>query len=202
MALRRQKNLFIVAGLVMLLVVIVALVSTFWPSNEQKFFELGLLGKNHIADNFFTNNNSTLDTGSQVNWFIFVHNNVGSASYIYVKVKLLNSTMTQPNDLENTPSPSAVLLEIPSSLAPNETVLLPFSCNINDAVSQNGTTIIRQLIVNNQTIDVNVLSSDYFYVVFELWVYNQTSHNYEFGWYSGKNFVSTSVNIAFQVKTP
>jgi hypothetical protein len=200
LALKGRKQVFTIAGLLLLLILTVALISTFWPRNETQFFELGILDKNKTATAYFAIDNSTLEIGTQVRWFVFVHNNMGSAEQVSIRVKLLNSTMAQPIDSKNTPSPFSFLLELPSSLSVNETVLLPFSWSISDAVSQDGTTIIRQLTVNNHTYYITVLSKDYFSLVFELWVYDKVSQNYAFGWQSGNDFSSASVNMGFKIR--
>ena len=119
---------------------------------------------------------------------------------ISVRVKLLNPTMAQPIDSKNTPSPSSFFLELPSSLSINETVLLPFSWSIPQVTSQDGATSIRQVTVNNQIFDINISSNDYFSLVFELWVYDQVSQTYLFGWGSGNDFSSASINMGFKIK--
>jgi hypothetical protein len=200
LALKGRKQVFTIVGLLLLLILTVALISTFWPKNETQFFELGLLDKNKTATAYFTIDNSTLEIGTQVRWFVFVHNNMGNAEQVSIRVKLLNSTMTQPIDSKNTPSPFSFFLELPSPLSVNETVLLPFSWSISDAVSQDGTNIIRQLTVNDHTYDINVSSKDYFSLVFELWVYDPVPQDYVFGWHNGNEFSSASINMGFKIK--
>ena len=199
LALKGRRQVFTIAGLILLLILTVALISTFWPKNETQFFELGLLDKNKTATAYFTLDNSTLEIGTQVKWFVFVHNSMNSEEQVSIRVKLLNSTMVHPIDSKNTPSPFSFILELPSSLSVNETVLLPFSWSVSDAVSQDGTTLIRQLTVNDHTYDINVSSKDYFSLVFELWVYDQSSQTYQFGWESGKGFLSASVSVWFNL---
>lgn len=200
MAIKLSKQVLTIAGLLLLLILTVALISTFWPRIETQFFELGLLDKDKTATAYFAIDNSTLEIGTQVTWFVFVHNNMGSAEQVSIRIKLLNSTMEQPIDSKNTPSPYSFFMEFPSSLSVNETALISFSWGISKAVSQDGSTIIRQLTVNNHTYDINVSSKDYFSLVFELWVYDQNSQNYIFGWHSGNDFSSASVNMGFKIK--
>jgi hypothetical protein len=183
---------------------VVAAISTFWPRYEERFIELGILGQDEKAEGYFLNDNSTLEVGSQVHWYIYLHNHIGSVQYVSVRIKLLNSTMKMPNDQEHIPSPYAFFVEFPAFLSVNDTQLVPFSWGVSDAVSQNGSIILKHLIVNGQTVDVNVSASgDHFFcMVFELWVYDQSSHEYRFGWESGKEFSSASLNIWFRVGLP
>jgi len=98
----------------MLLILVIALFSTFWPRSEMRFFELGLLDKNKTAGAYFAIDNSTLEIGTQVKWFVFVHNHMGNAEKVSVRIKLLNSTMAQPINSKNTPSPFAFFQELSS----------------------------------------------------------------------------------------
>jgi hypothetical protein len=197
----RDSKVFTIGVLILILIITVALISTIWPRNETRFFELGLLDKDQTAKAYFTIDNSTIEIGTQVRWFIFVHNNMGNVEKISVRVKLVNSTMAQPIDSKNTPSPSSFFLELPSSLSINDTVLLPFFWSIPQVTFQDGATNIRQLTVNNQIFDINVSSIDYFSLVFELWVYDKVTQTYLFGWRStGNDFSSASVNMGFKIK--
>ena len=155
-----QKQALVVVGLVLLLIVFVALISALWPRSEERFIELGLLGKDQKAEGYFVNDNPTLEVGSQVNWYIYLHNHMGSEQYASVRIKLLNSTMEVPNDQEHKPSPYASITEFPVHFAVNDTELIPFSWDVSDAVYQNDSIVIEHLVVNGQTVDVNVSASD------------------------------------------
>jgi hypothetical protein len=200
LAFKSNSNILTVAALILLLIIVIALFSAFWPRNEMRFFELGLLDKNKKAEAYFTLDNSTLEIGSQVDWFVFVHNHMGDAEKVVVRIKLLNSTMAQPIDSKNVPSPFNFFQELYSSLPDNESVLLPFSWRISNAASANGVTAVRQLVVNNQILDIDVSSNGYFIIVFELWVYSQTDQNYLFGWRFGNSFSSASLTMGFNIK--
>ena len=75
----RDSKVFTIAVLILILIITVALISTIWPRSETRFFELGLLDKNQTAKAYFAIDNSTIEIGTQVKWFIFVHNHMGSA---------------------------------------------------------------------------------------------------------------------------
>jgi hypothetical protein len=200
LAFKRNSNTLTVAALITLLILVIALFSILWPRNEMRFFELGLLDKNKNAEAYFALANSTLEIGSQVNWFVFVHNHMGDAEKVSVRIKLLNSTMAQPINSKNMPSPFNFFEELYSSLSNDESVLLPFSWGISNAVSANGETTVRQLIVNNRILDIDVSSNGHFIIVFELWVYSQTAQNYLFGWRFGNSLSSASVTMGFNIE--
>jgi hypothetical protein len=199
-----HKPVFIIGTLVLFLIIVLAVLSALWPKYEERFFELGLLGKDKKAEGYYPNDNSTLEVGSQILWYIYVHNHMGSVQNVSVRVKLLNSTMETPNDREHKPSPYAFFVEFPLSLSVDETLLVPFSWSILEAVSQNNSVIIKSLIVNNQTIEVNVttFSDNSFRMVFELWVYDLSSNEYKFCWEYKNEFHSASLFIGFRVISP
>ena len=88
----------------MVLILIAVIITNIWPTQEDWFVELGLLGENKTADSYFSNEDSILEIGEKSSWYIYVHNHLGSAQTISLRVKLLNSLMELPNDLENNPS--------------------------------------------------------------------------------------------------
>ena len=202
--LMKHKPIFMIVTLVLVLIVAVAVISTIWPRSEERFFELGILGKDMTADEYYPNRNSTLEVGSQVNWYIHVLNHMGSVQDVFLRVKLLNSTMEPPNDQTHEPSPFASFVGLPISLDVDDVQLIPFSWSILDAVSQNGSIVIKRLMVNDQTVDVDVStdSNSLFRMVFEIWVYDQSTQEYTFEWDSGKNYSSASLYAWFNVSLP
>jgi hypothetical protein len=182
------------------LLISVVLISSFWPRYEMRFFELGLLGKDKVATDYFPNNGPSLSMGSEVDWFIYVHNHMGSPQEVIVKVKLLNSTMELPDDRENRFSFSDSFVEFPLSLSVDETLFVPFSWSISEIGFQNGSINLERLIVNNHIVEVDVLDSSnlFFYMVFELWVYDQGSQQYKFEWESERGYSSASLYMAFK----
>jgi uncharacterized membrane protein len=200
--LKEYKPLFVIGVLISVLILSVAVISAFWPRYEERFFELGLLGKDQKAEAYYPDNNSTLQLDSSVLWHIYLHNHMGSPQNVSVRVKLLNSTMQAPDDREHEPSPFSYFMEIPVSLSIDETLLIPFSWSVVEATSQEGNVTINRLRVDNQTFNMSVLSSNRFRMVFELWVYDKSSQQYRFGWDSGKEFYSASLYMWFSLIVP
>ena len=193
-----------IATLVLILIVAIATLNNIWIRSEEKFFELSILGKNEIADEYYPNRNSTIEVNSQVSWYLHTSNHMGSLQKISIRVKLLNSTMEPPNDQTHTPSPFDSFIELPISLDVDDVQLIPFSWSILEAVSQNDSIIIKSLMVNDQTFDVYVStdSGSLFRMIFEIWFYDQSTQEYTFKWDSGKNFSSTSVYMWFNISLP
>ena len=199
---KKNKLIFTIGALILVLTLTIALISTFWPRYEEQFFEFGLLGKDKKAEGYYPNDNSTINEGSQVNWYMYVHNHLGGYQNVMVKVKLLNSTMDLPNDKEHKPSPFIPIAEFPLSLSVNDKLFVPFSWSSIEAISQRNSTILKSMMINDQMVEINVPASNSFYrIVFELWVRDQVSEEYRFGWESGENFSSASIYIGFKLNS-
>ena len=199
-----MKALPLIGILVLCSILAVAVTATFWPRCEERFFELGLLGKDKTAEGYFPSDKSNLALGSQVNWYIYVQNHMVNVENVSVRVKLLNSTMKAPDDTKHEPSPFTPIVEFPLSLPDNDTLLIPFSWSILQTVSQDNSSVIKSLMINGQTFRVDVKDSNnsLFNMIFELWVFDPLSHEYEFGWESGEEFSSASLNMWFRLSSP
>jgi hypothetical protein len=196
---RREFEVPLIIGIVVVVLILtVTVVSSYWPKYEERFFEFALLGSEKKAENYFPNQNSTIEKQTPLLWHIFLHNHMGSEQTVIVRVKLLNSTMTMPNDLNHSPSPHLPFLEFSTVLTIDDTIQLPFSWSILEAVPSNGSIVMT---VNNEIIvgDVSSFVDNQLRMVFELWVYNPLTEQYEFGWDSGKGYYSTSVYMWFTI---
>lgn len=196
MSWRRYKLLLILGGFLVFTIASVYVISLYWPRYEEYFFELGLLGKDRLAEDYFPNENSTVNIGTPISWHVYVHNHMGQDQDVVVRVKILNSTMEAQDDRGHEPSPQPYFLEIPISLSIDETAVIPFSWMINDAYSLTVNIDLFASPLANEVVYVNLESiDDRFRIVFELWVYDEVSDEYVFGWYSKGEYNSASIYI-------
>jgi hypothetical protein len=196
--LSKYKHVLVVSIFILVLILVVAVISDFWPRYEERFFELGLLGREGKAEGYYPNDNSTLQIGVPILWQIYVHNHMGNVENVTIRVKIINATMTPPDDRRHEPSPAPLLTELPLSLSVDETRLINFSWSIIEADHQNGSTIIHRLMINNEHHDV-IVFGDRFRIVFELWVYDRSTQQYRFMWESGEESYSASLYIWFSL---
>ena len=199
--LKNHKSIIVVGAFILLLTLSITFISVFWPKYEERFFEFGLLGKDATAEAYYPNDNSTLNVDSNINWHIYLYNHMGSPQNVIVRVKLLNSTLQLPDNQQHTPSPLESFAEFPLFISVDDTTLVPFSWSISEVVVQNGSTILKTLTVNNEKmmVDVSSTSNSFFHMVFELWVYDQSSQKYSFEWENGKDIFSASLQMAFKL---
>ena len=197
---KNHKNFFIITAFAAFLIIVIVLLSMFWPRNEMNFIEMGLLGEHKMASGYFPNEDNILSADSEIKWFIYLHNHLETTQKVIVRVKLVNSTMDIPDDQKHLPSSQIFLIELPSSLSIDETTLLPFSWSVLEATSQEDSINLRRIMINDQAIEVNVSDSiNSFRLIFELWVYNSSSQEYEFGWESEKGLSSSSIYMTFSL---
>lgn len=200
----KRRSVLVTISLVIFLIMAIMLISSFWPKYEQQFVEMGLLGKDKLADDYFSNDNSTVLIHSQVDWYIFFHNHMEGSKNVLLKVKLLNSSMVVSNDQKYEPSPFGSFTELELFLDENETLLVPFFWSIEEASSQNNLFSLKYLMVNDKIVEVDVstFSDSFFQMVFELWIYDASSQEYKFEWSSGNFYSSVSLHIGFRVADP
>lgn len=174
---------FLVVGLV-LIVLTTSLIGRVVSGGGEQFFIMAMLGKDKMMGDYYPNSDPDVEVNSSVLWNIVVHNNMGGAQYVSIRVKVLNLTMQGPGALS--PSPTPVLLEFRNSLADNQTVWIPFNWSILEITHQGDSVVIKKLIINGvpYIVDVGAVSGFNFRFIFELWYSNAASQNFEFTWRS------------------
>jgi uncharacterized membrane protein len=201
LSLKSHRTFLIIVALICVLILVVAIISSIWPKQEEFFFELGLLGKDKTADAYFANSNSITEVGELNTWFVYVYNHKGTAQNVSVRSKLLSSSMELPDDQKHLSSNATTIAEFPLSLSANETTLFPFFWNIVKADRQNNSTIVDSIMINDKLVEVTVSDSgSLFAIVFELWVQNN-SGRYTFEWDSRNGISSASIYMGFEVNS-
>lgn len=197
------RNKLIFSGIVVTIVfiLIISLFVFFWPRSETKFFEIGLLGKDKLAKDYFPNNNSTIDLEDQINWYVYVHNHMSDNQNILLKIKLVNFTLTLPSDSQLINSEEYTFFEIPFSLLTDETQIIPIYWSLIEIDYDDEFVIIKRINLNDEMIPLdNIISNNSFFrMIFELWVYNKETQRYESGWETGNEVSHAAVDMAFRI---
>jgi len=159
-------------------------VTNYLPKRYEKFLALALLGEKGNADEYYPNNDMNIDIGEKVRWNIYVYNHMGESKYIAIRVKLVNSKLSPPNSTSCSPTPSQIDYEIRHVLLNNETWQHPFEWVILNIKQSNDSISITRLKVNSEflNVDVNGNIGESFRLIFELWVYDEESEDFQFGW--------------------
>lgn len=187
--------------LVILLIFVVAIISTFWPKYEERFFELGLLGENKTAEDYFPNDNPILREGNSFNWSIYVHNHLGFSKNVSIRIKIQNSQIGLLNPDKNEPFSLPTLVEIPLSFSVDETIFVPFSWTILETSKNDNLINLKRLLINDQIVylDLQASSNSTFSMIFELWGFDQDSGEYYYQQETIDGFSSISLDIGFQL---
>jgi hypothetical protein len=159
-----------------------------------------VLGAKGLAADYYPNNSSTLTVGEAVNWTLGVYNHMGGLEYVVLRVKLLNSTISSPDDLTGTPSPAPEVSEFSRILVDNETWSIPFVWQLVNLTQQGSTVIVTEMSINQTLFSGNLgsaVSGNNFRLVFELWYYDENSGNMSFFWNSGGSQHSVWTQIWF-----
>lgn len=182
----KRRNLLAVFILLLVIFETLVYVAT-TPRPQEQFFQIYLLGTNHMAADYYPNNDSSIRTGELVNWYLGVTNSMGSVQLIAVRTKLGNSTINAPNDTQASPSPAPFVTEFRQFMENNETWEFSFVWEILSVSTAQGSTRIVALQVNNQTVllsDPSARNGYDFRFVFELWTWDTDLANFQFGWFA------------------
>ena len=194
----------LIISIIVLTIVLVLLISLFvflWPRSETSFLEIGLLGKDKLARDYFPNNNSTITVGDQIDWHIYIHNHIDGNQNILLKLKLVNFTLNLPGASELNYSEQYTFFEIPMSLLVDETQIIPIYWNLLEIDNYAGFVTLKRININGEIVHLENITSNnsFFRMIFELWIFNEETQRYEFGWKNGNDLSYASVNMAFRI---
>jgi len=170
---------------------------------QERFLSISTLGSNMMAESYYPKGNASINVGDNVNWYLNVYNRMGSVEYVSVRVKLLNSTQTAPDDISHTPSPEKSLFEVRHMLMNNSTWVIPFSWEITQIDKEQDYLVIKSLNANGTDLDdlnVRSLNGEDFRIIIELWRYDTQSGDFAFEWSSGLDKRSAWNQLWFNVK--
>jgi len=199
-----RGNLLAVFLILLIVFELIVYVST-TPRPSEQFFQLYVLGANHMASDYYPGNNSNIQPNVDVRWYLGVTNLIGSVQLVTLRVKLGNQSIPPPNDTQAIPSPAPVVAEFMRFLQNNETWEVQFSWRISNATAAEGSTRILELGINNETYALQGWSARNGYnfrMIFELWTWNLQSEGVQFGWFAGNERHAAWLQVWFNVTTP
>jgi hypothetical protein len=161
------------------------------PRPKEQFFQLYVLGETRMAERYYPDDNPNILVGRSVKWYLGATNFMGSVQYVVIKVKLGNSTIKAPDDVNYMPSPAPVLLEFRRVLMDNETWEFPFAWIIGEVIEIGDMTSATVLVINVKdgaevrSGQVSALNGHNFRIIFELWTFDPLTEELMFGWRAG-----------------
>jgi hypothetical protein len=197
---RRFLLVFLVLFVLLLGITYVVLYN---PQPMARQLSLSILSANLTTDDYFSNDNSTIDVGNPSRWYASVHNGVGSPEYVALRIKLLNSSQPIPDDISVSPSPGSTVYEIKQMIENNSTFVVPLEWSITDARKVANSTIIERLNINSNDIENLHVASAYgtnFRFILELWKYDPNTKDFTYVWSDGQNNRGVWSQIWFNLK--
>jgi uncharacterized membrane protein len=201
-----QNRRTLIAVFITLLVVceMVAYVTT-TPRPREQFFQLYVLGTKHMAADYYPNDNTDIQLGEPVTWYLGITDNMGSVQLVSIRVKIGNETLKPPDDQQGLESPAPVAAEFTRFIQDNETWETPFVWSISDAVSSGGSTRVLALQINNETCQIQDWSATKGHnlrLLFELWAWQTEANAFEFGWMTGGEHRVAWLQVWFNMTSP
>jgi len=184
---QNRRTLIVVFITLLIICEMVAYVAT-TPRPREQFFQLYILGANHMAADYYPNNDTNIHLGEPVTWYLGVTDNMGTVQLVSIRVKIGNQTVKPPDDTQALESPAPIVTEFMRFIQNNETWETPFVWSISDAVSSGNSTRILTLQIHNETYQIQDCSASNghnFRLIFELWTWQADTNAFEFGWTAG-----------------
>jgi len=147
-----------------------------------------VLGSSGSVGSYFPDPNSTIHPNQLINWTLGVYNHMNSLEYVVVQVKLLNSTISGPDQIAGTPSSVPEIFEFSRILLSNETWSIPFVWRLLNLTKQGENLLITGLSIGQSFLTGKLASAAGgidFRLIFELWIYDENSNTLSFAWSSG-----------------
>lgn len=154
--------------------------------------------------NYYPKNNTDIELGDTVTWYVGVTDNMGTVQLVSLRVKISNETPTTIDD-QQAESPAPVVTQFIRFLADKETWELPFVWSISNATSTVGNTNILALQINNETYQTQKWSAwkgHNFRIIFELWTWQTDSNAFRFGWVTNGERHVARLQVWFNMTSP
>lgn len=108
------------------------------PRPTEQFFQLYVLGANHMAGNYYPKNETNIQVGEPLMWYLGATNSMGSVQLISIRVKAGNQTINAPGDQQAIDSPAPVVTDFERALLDNETWEVSFNWSVSNATLSYG----------------------------------------------------------------
>jgi uncharacterized membrane protein len=183
MNLEEYRTVFLVASLALIMIVAFPTLSMImpFPSSQERFSELWILGPNHVVEDYPFN----VQANETYRIFVGVGNHLDYSAYYVVYVKFRNQTQPPPNSTVSSPLPP--LYEFQFFLADGEAWEAPLNFTIRNISLQKDSIFVGNISINGVTFPVSCPSTwdsknkgFYYQLFFELWIYDLENSSFQF----------------------
>jgi len=175
------------------------------PQPSERFFQFYVLGPNHTAADYYPGNDSNVNLGEPITWYIGVVNNMGTVQLVSVRIKTSNQTVPPPDDQRGLESPAPTVADFAQFLQDNETWEVSFVWSVSNATSSSGSTRILTVQINNESYPATSWSASNGYnfrLIFELWTWQTDTNTFGYGWNTEGTHRTAWLQIWFNMTSP
>jgi hypothetical protein len=151
---------------------------------EDKFFALGILGRDKTAEKYYPDSDSLIPLNTSIRWYVYLNNEMNEMEYVRINVKIVDDKYLLPNSTTCMASPVNAIYSFTYFLNHNETILMPFEWALTKINRKQDISEIKEMKINNETIplsmNINIKSTPR--VVFELYLYDIPTQGFTFKW--------------------
>jgi len=174
------------------------------PRPKEQFFQIYVLGETKMAEKYYPNNNPNIALKTKVRWHLGATNFMGSLQYVVLKVKLANSTIAVPDDVNKLPSAGTSVREFQRVMMDNETWEFPFTWSIETVRLTRETLFITSIIANDRTVLIEspARNGHNYRLIVEIWTLDPLDQKMIFGWRAGNDRKVAWLQIWFNATLP
>jgi hypothetical protein len=201
MNLNDYKTLLISIAIFLIFISFIPVFSEYVNHKTNEYFSLSILGKNGVAENYFSFNDNQVGTDEKMDWIVNVDNKMGSLQYVKLIFKLINSSELNDNILCIS-NPKDKIYEISKLIESNENLEEKIQWYISEVERDEKYVVIKKMVFNDNEFETNLMSlegQDFIFLV-ELWVYDPQKSEFIFGWNKNDQQECLSNKIWFNIQ--
>jgi uncharacterized membrane protein len=200
-----DKRALVAIFIILMVVFEVTAYVTTTPRPTEQFFQLYLLGANHLAADYYPGNNPSISLDEPVTWYLGVTDSMGSVQLVSIRVKISNQSISLPDERPGLESPGPAVTDFTRFLQNNETWEVPFVWSISNATRSGEFMRVLSLQINNETYQIpdwSARNGQNFRLVFELWTWQTDNDTFEFGWNTNGQPQAAWLQVWFNMTSP
>lgn len=171
------------------------------PKPSQDYMALAIYSQSGLQGYIIPRTNSTIGPQQRLNWTLAVTNRMGLSQFVRIIARISNSTQASPNSTSS--SAGSEITDMNHFVGDGETEYINFTWTLRN-VTQVGNApspmYFLNLTINGEAAispAVGAHSGQGFRWIFELWTYDLSSGNFEYGYGPQSSATGTWVQIWF-----
>ncbi len=151
----------------------------------EEFFEIGLLGKDMKATDYFPEENATITTGMNITWYIMVASYFRTPQVVKIVVKIGNDKTSLPDEKTGAASNGTEIFSWYTLLNYKDVKFFMFTWKIVEIEVINGfyyLTLDLNATMMKRIKEIGAYQGKNFLIIIELWSLDHKSKDFILGW--------------------